>query len=58
MHSHGAMQGKLISLTHWPLIILPQALKITAWHWCQVPSRTIPQQQDGKEVSGTELPQL
>lgn len=56
MHSHGAMQGKLISLTHWPLIILPQALKITAWHWCQVPSRTIPQQQDGKEVSGTELP--
>lgn len=44
----GHLQGKLISLTHWPLTILPQALKITAWCWLQVPSCTNPQQQGGK----------
>lgn len=50
----GHMQGKLISLTHWPLIILPQALKITAWCWCRVPSCTNPSSRVRKEVSGTE----
>lgn len=35
-------QGKRISLTHWPLIILPQALKITAWRWRQAPACTNP----------------
>lgn len=44
----GHIQGKLISLTHWPPIILPQALKITAWCWHQVPSCTNPPQQGGK----------
>lgn len=44
----GHLQGKLISLTHWPLTILPQALKITAWCWLQAPSCTNPQQQGGK----------
>lgn len=44
----GHLQGKLLSLTHWPLTILPQAMKITAWCWLQVPSCTNPQQQGGK----------
>lgn len=52
----GHMQGKLISLTHWPLIILPEALKIIAWCWRRVPSCTNPSSRDRKEVSGTEPP--
>lgn len=36
----GHKQGKCISLTHWPLIILPQALKITARLLCYVGADT------------------